>query len=117
MESKVYCVFQDYGSWDDYANNLVGVFLTNEEAEDIKNQLMAGLEKFRTNYPSPIRPGYNPEEDDASEADIMAYGMSEDEWHKAVLAAEKYEMMRVNHYSVVEKPLNQLFTEYQYFLV
>lgn len=116
MENKVYCVFQDYGSWDDYANNLAGIFSTNEEAEDVKNQLTDSLAKFNADYPRPAKPVYTKRHEHAYEVALKAYGEAKDEWSNAVYASEKYEMMNVNHYSVVEKPLNQLFTEYKYFL-
>lgn len=116
MENKVYCVSQDYGSWDNYANNLVGIFSTNEEAEDVAKLLTAGLEKFRSDYPKPIRPGYDPEGEDVSPSASEEYHKNEIEWHHAVFRDERHEMMSVNYYLVVEKPLNQLFTECRYFL-
>lgn len=117
MENTVYCVFQDYGSWDDYASNLVGIFLSEKEAEDVKAQLTTGLEEFRSDYPRPKEElFYDPSDPDAYEGDVIAYSKAESAWYSAVFAAEKHDMMNVNHYSVNAMPLNQLFPEFQYFL-
>jgi hypothetical protein len=117
MENEVYAVFQDYGSWDDYAYNLAGVFTNQADAEAMKDRLTAGLEKFHNDFPRPKEDTYyDPAYPNANEAWVYKYSEDESAWYKAVFAAEMHDMMSVNSYSVKALPLNELFAEYNYFL-
>lgn len=108
MENKtLYCIYQDYGSWDDYSKNLMGVFTSEEKAEEVKKVLEATLAEYHESYPRPKEDDYFHLMDEDNKG-WDAYNEAEQIWWKSIMENEVEHLMRVNCYIITPIILDEL---------